>query len=105
MAEKIPDASERAERYGIDRRVWRTAMLVLFTVLAVTGCLLSIALGAADISVSQVVEILLHPKASPQDQIIWNIRLPRTIVGAMVGLNLSLSGAIFHELQATRLRG
>ena len=54
MAEKIPDASERAERYGIDRRVWRVSMLILFTILAVTGCLMSIALGAADISVSQV---------------------------------------------------
>ena len=54
MADKLPDASERAERYGIDRRVWRVAMLILFTVLAVTGCLMSIALGAADISVSQV---------------------------------------------------
>ena len=52
MADKLPDASERAERYGIDRRVWRVAMLILFTVLAVTGCLMSIALGAADISVS-----------------------------------------------------
>ena len=59
MADKLPDASERAERYGIDRRVWRVAMLILFTVLAVTGCLMSIALGAADISVSQVAEILL----------------------------------------------
>ena len=35
MADKLPDASERAERYGIDRRVWRVAMLILFTVLAV----------------------------------------------------------------------
>ena len=37
MADKLPDASERAERYGIDRRVWRVAMLILFTVLAVQG--------------------------------------------------------------------
>ncbi len=97
MADKLPDASERAERYGIDRRVWRVAMLILFTVLAVTGCLMSIALGAADISVSQVVEILLHPKASPQDQIIWNIRLPRTIVGAMVGLRTCRFPARFYR--------
>ncbi len=103
MADKLPDASERAERYGIDRRVWRVAMLILFTVLAVTGCLMSIALGAADISVSQVAEILLHPKATPQDQIIWNIRLPRTIVGAMVGLNLSLSGAILQAVMRNPL--
>ena len=69
MADKLPDASERAERYGIDRRVWRVAMLILFTVLAVTGCLMSIALGAADISVSQVAEILLHPKATPRTRL------------------------------------
>lgn len=84
MTEKLPDASEQVQRFGIDRSIWRISMLLLFTALAVIGCLLSIALGAADISVSQVIEILLHPQATPQDQIIWNIRLPRTLVGAMV---------------------
>ena len=103
MTEKLPDASEQVQRFGIDRSIWRISMLLLFTALAVIGCLLSIALGAADISVSQVIEILLHPQATPQDQIIWNIRLPRTLVGAMVGLNLALSGAILQAVMRNPL--
>ena len=103
MTEKLPDASEQVQRFGIERSIWRISMLLLFTALAVIGCLLSIALGAADISVSQVIEILLHPQATPQDQIIWNIRLPRTLVGAMVGLNLALSGAILQAVMRNPL--
>ncbi|WP_369075993.1 FecCD family ABC transporter permease [Succiniclasticum sp.] len=87
----------------MERSVWRIVMLLLFAAMAVTGCFLSIALGAADISLSQVVEILLHPQAAPQDQIIWNIRLPRTIVGALVGLNLALSGAILQAVMRNPL--
>ncbi|HAT97782.1 MAG TPA: iron ABC transporter permease, partial [Acidaminococcaceae bacterium] len=87
----------------MERSVWRVVMLLLFAAMAVTGCFLSIALGAADISLSQVVEILLHPQAAPQDQIIWNIRLPRTIVGALVGLNLALSGAILQAVMRNPL--
>ena len=30
------------------------------------------------------------------DQIIWNIRLPRTLTGALVGANLALSGAFYR---------
>ena len=103
MAVNLPDASEKVERYGMERSVWRIVMLLLFAAMAVTGCFLSIALGAADISLSQVVEILLHPQAAPQDQIIWNIRLPRTIVGALVGLNLALSGAILQAVMRNPL--
>ena len=103
MAVNLPDASEKVERYGMERSVWRIVMLLLFAAMAVTGCFLSIALGAADMSLSQVVEILLHPQAAPQDQIIWNIRLPRTIVGALVGLNLALSGAILQAVMRNPL--
>ncbi|MBR1661182.1 MAG: iron ABC transporter permease [Acidaminococcaceae bacterium] len=103
MAVNLPDASEKVERYGMERSVWRIVMLLLFAAMAVTGCFLSIALGAADISLSQVVEILLYPQAAPQDQIIWNIRLPRTIVGALVGLNLALSGAILQAVMRNPL--
>ena len=51
----------------------------------------------------QIVELLLHPGEDPQSQIIWNIRMPRTIVGALVGINLSLSGAILQAIMRNPL--
>lgn len=100
---RLPDATEQASKYGINRNVWRFSALAVFLLLALVGVFLSIAKGAADISLSQVVEILLHPQAAPQDQIIWNIRLPRTIVGVLVGINLALSGAILQSIMRNPL--
>ncbi|WP_419074344.1 FecCD family ABC transporter permease, partial [Phascolarctobacterium succinatutens] len=48
-------------------------------------------------------DILLNPGNDPRSQIIWNIRMPRTIVGALVGINLSLSGAILQAIMRNPL--
>mgnify|MGYP003308139466 CR=1 FL=1 len=49
------------------------------------------------------MNILLNPGDSAQSQIIWNIRVPRTIVGALVGVNLSLAGAILQAVMRNPL--
>lgn len=103
MEEREVNEAGQAKRFGIDRTLWRMLMLVLFVILAAIGCFLSVAKGAADISLSQIFTILLHPQAAPQDQIIWNIRLPRMIVGALVGMNLALSGCILQAVMRNPL--
>lgn len=103
MGERDVNEARQAKRFGIDRTLWRMLMLTLFVILAAIGCFLSVAKGAADISLSQIFTILLHPQAAPQDQIIWNIRLPRMIVGALVGMNLALSGCILQAVMRNPL--
>lgn len=103
MGERDVNEAGQAKRFGIDRTLWRMLMLTLFVLLAAIGCFLSVAKGAADISLSQIFTILLHPQAAPQDQIIWNIRLPRMIVGALVGMNLALSGCILQAVMRNPL--
>lgn len=103
MGERDVNEAGQAKRFGIDRTLWRMLMLALFVILAAIGCFLSVAKGAADISLSQIFTILLHPQAAPQDQIIWNIRLPRMIVGALVGMNLALSGCILQAVMRNPL--
>ena len=103
MGEREVNEAGQAKRFGLDRTLWRMLMLVLFVILAAIGCFLSVAKGAADISLSQIFTILLHPQAAPQDQIIWNIRLPRMIVGALVGMNLALSGCILQAVMRNPL--
>jgi iron complex transport system permease protein len=71
--------------------------------LAATGFFVSVAKGAVTMSVSQVVHILLEPGSDSLSQIIWNIRLPRSIVGALVGMNLALSGAILQAIMRNPL--
>ena len=101
MANKSLDGA--VERFGISRTAWRVTILILFTFLAVLGAFLSLTKGSSVITMSQIVELLLNPGTDPQSQIIWNIRMPRTIVGALVGINLSLSGAILQAIMRNPL--
>lgn len=91
------------EYFGIGRTTWRIAILLLFLFLALTGSFLSLTKGSSVISMEQIINILLAPGNDPQSQIIWNIRMPRTIVGALVGINLSLSGAILQAIMRNPL--
>ena len=91
------------ERFGISRTAWRLTILILFAFLAVLGSFLSLTKGSSVITMEQIVELLLNPGTDPQSQIIWNIRMPRTIVGALVGINLSLSGAILQAIMRNPL--
>ena len=101
MANKCLDGA--VERFGINRTAWRLTILILFLFLALLGAFLSLTKGSSVITMEQIVELLLHPGEDPQSQIIWNIRMPRTIVGALVGINLSLSGAILQAIMRNPL--
>ena len=101
MANKSLDGA--VERFGISRTAWRVTILILFAFLAVLGAFLSLTKGSSVITMSQIVELLLNPGMDPQSQIIWNIRMPRTIVGALVGIDLSLSGAILQAIMRNPL--
>lgn len=96
-------AEEIVTRFGVSRNVWRMGVLTVFLLLAVCGLFLSLAKGASTITIQQITDILLHPGTDPQSQIIWNIRMPRTIVAALVGINLSLSGAILQAVMRNPL--
>jgi iron complex transport system permease protein len=43
------------------------------------------------------------PEMSKQSLIVWNIRLPRVFVAALVGMNLAVSGAIFQAVTRNEL--
>ena len=101
MANKGLDGA--VERFGINRTAWRLTIVILFLFLALLGAFLSLTKGSSVITMEQIVELLLHPGEDPQSQIIWNIRMPRTIVGALVGINLSLSGAILQAIMRNPL--
>ncbi len=103
MTSKQADASQAAECFGFSRALWRAGILLLFFALALVGAFLSLTKGASAITMQQIVHVLLHPGNDPQSQIIWNIRMPRTIVGALVGVNLSLSGAILQAIMRNPL--
>lgn len=96
-------SAEQTEHFGIGHTKWRITILVIFLFLALLGSFLSLTKGSSIISIKEITDILLNPGDDPRSQIIWNIRMPRTIVGALVGINLSLSGAILQAIMRNPL--
>jgi iron complex transport system permease protein len=59
----------------------------------------SLAFGSRDIALPVVIEALLHRDPSVNDHVvIWDLRLPRTVIGLLAGLALGLSGGLMQGL-------
>ena len=86
---------------GRDPRNGRAAALglglVLLCVALFAIVLLSMATGARPISYDMVWSALVaFDPSSTEHRIIWDLRLPRTLVGVLVGAALGLSGAVLQ---------
>lgn len=78
----------------------RPALLVgsIVAVLALL-CLLSIGLGALSIPPVQVAQAVFgHPPNQTVQDVIWSVRVPRTVLGLATGAALGLSGALMMAL-------
>ncbi|MET7513269.1 iron ABC transporter permease [Streptomyces sp. NPDC005480] len=76
------------------RVVWTAAALVAL-VLAV---LFSLAVGARTIAPSAVLDALVHGGHGDDAEVIRGLRLPRTLVGLMVGAALALAGTVLQGI-------
>ena len=72
-------------------------------ILACSGIICSIISGAVAIPISELKNIFIDGVSSPHQQILYNIRLPRTIVAGLVGMNLAMAGAILQAVMKNPL--
>jgi vitamin B12 transport system permease protein len=75
------------------QRKYRHWLLVLSLVLA-TAMLLSLQLGAVGVG----IEALWRPVSALEQQVFWQLRLPRTLLAMLVGASLALCGAVLQVL-------
>ena len=85
----------------VSNRAFFIAFLLLLVLLLVAA-LLSLGVGAVPVKPGNVLEVLLgrhDPKVDPiEAAIIWDIRLPRILLGILIGGGLAVSGAAFQGL-------
>ncbi|AWL39890.1 MULTISPECIES: FecCD family ABC transporter permease [Streptomyces] len=79
----------------LSRRALATTAAALALVLAV---LLSLAVGARTIAPSAVLDALLHGGHSDAAEVIRQMRVPRTLIGLMVGAGLALAGTALQGI-------
>ncbi len=82
------------------RQVAVFAGLILFVV---ASFLLSLRVGSLRLSLAQLLEALVNHGPAVNRQIVMNIRLPRNIAAALVGICLSISGAILQGVMRNPL--
>ncbi|MFG1991023.1 FecCD family ABC transporter permease [Actinoplanes sp. NPDC048988] len=81
-------------RAGPSRRLWVLATLLAAVAVAVV---LSLAIGAQWLSPAAVWQAVTNPDpAAPATAIVRELRLPRTVLGVLVGLALGAAGALIQ---------
>ncbi len=86
-----------------NQRGARLLLLALFCAFAASVMVGSLVFGSADIPFRRIVSILFGPVSETDGMVIWNIRFPRNVVGALVGADLAVSGAILQAVMKNPL--
>lgn len=76
---------------------------VLWVALGLIGALcvlfaMSLGFGSYDISVFDVLNVLLNPEEGTQSTVVWHLRIPRFIAACFVGAFFALSGALLQNV-------
>ncbi|MFF4862890.1 FecCD family ABC transporter permease [Streptomyces sp. NPDC002405] len=81
---------------GVARR--RFGWLVTTLLLLLLAVLLSLAVGSRPVAPSVVWDALLHGGTSADAQVVRSLRVPRTVIGVMVGAALAVAGTVLQGI-------
>ncbi|MBO4649068.1 MAG: iron chelate uptake ABC transporter family permease subunit, partial [Lentisphaeria bacterium] len=81
----------------------RFSVLLVLLILLAVSLLLSLSFGALKLSPAEILEILWTRPDGLRFQILYNMRLPRILCGALVGAGLAVSGAILQGVMRNPL--
>ncbi|MCK9920723.1 iron chelate uptake ABC transporter family permease subunit [Frankia sp. AgPm24] len=79
-------------------RFGRPAGLAFAGVLLAVTVVASVTIGARQMSLGTVIHVLLHRDDSFDSLALWDQRLPRTVLGVLVGAALGVAGALMQAL-------
>lgn len=74
----------------------RDLALVAGFAILIAMLLAGVMAGAAKISIADVWGVFAHPAQTENYRILYHIRIPRVLVGALTGLNLAIAGCILQ---------
>lgn len=91
--------------YEILRRTagYRLAILAILALLLAAALLAGLRFGSLRLDAAEILHTLLSEREGVKFQILWNIRLPRVLLGALVGGSLAVSGAVLQGIMRNPL--
>ena len=104
LADSIsPRVRPSATRVGLSARIRQSAVLVTGLLILLGGLVISTAVGTVFISPSDTLSAIVGEADRVPHQIIWNLRVPRALVGALVGMNLAVAGVLLQGIMRNPL--
>lgn len=79
-----------------DSKNFKMIIIVILMILFVVAFISGNSKGTIKVEVNRIFQVIVNDDGSPERMVIWNIRLPRMILAALVGVNLALAGAILQ---------
>ncbi|KOV74806.1 iron ABC transporter permease [Streptomyces sp. AS58] len=76
----------------------RTGWLAVGLLLLLLAVLLSLAVGSRSIAPSVVWDALVHGGTSDDAQVVRSLRVPRTVIGVLVGVALAVAGTVLQGI-------
>lgn len=86
-----------------DTASFKAMVLVILVSAVIAAFILGNVIGTMDISVSDIIDTIAGNHTGTNNKVIWNIRLPRMILAALVGINLALAGSILQGVMKNPL--
>lgn len=86
-----------------DRKSYKMTVLGVLLGTCIFAFLLGNSVGTIKIPFEKIFHLLFNDDLSTERMTIWNIRLPRMILAGLVGINLSISGAILQGVMRNPL--
>ena len=87
-----------------ERKLFRVSVICILIIAVIASMIISLIWGSTPVSLAEIWHTLWSSELTDtSSQIIWNIRLPRNIVAALVGACLAVSGAILQAVMKNPL--
>lgn len=86
-----------------DSKAFKLAFVIVLIGLLMVAFIIGNTKGTIEVSVRKIIEVIRYDDDSMERMIIWNLRLPRMILAALVGINLAIAGAILQGVMKNPL--
>ena len=86
-------------------RLGANGILAASVLLLIASMAVAVSLGAVSLGPARVIDGLLDRGDTVARQIVWQLRVPRVLVAALVGANLSVAGVLLQGVTRNPLAG